>query len=115
MPSNLYEAGGRLTSSFDNSIKSGGIFNLDSYTCYFDHITTELVARRAWKTLVPLEDYVTQVLEDSPDLYGPIWIPAFLIFTLFLTSSFSSSVATFIAGERYSYDFTRLGAAFTLV
>lgn len=48
-------------------------------------------------------------------LAGPFWVPTTLIFSLFLTSSLSTSITAYLDGDSYTYDFTRLGAAVTLV
>lgn len=40
-------------------------------TRYFD-VDTQTVLTRCWKTLVPREDYVAEVLSDVPDLYGEL-------------------------------------------
>ncbi|KAM0751668.1 Yip1-domain-containing protein [Meredithblackwellia eburnea MCA 4105] len=110
----LYATGGSIGSSLSGATKSGGVLNLDFYTGYFD-VDTMTVLTRCWKTLVPREDYVAEVLAGVPDLYGPFWVPTTLIFSLFLTSSLSSSIYAYLAGKPYEYDFTRLGAAVTLV
>lgn len=46
---------------------------------------------------------------------GPFWVPTTLIFSLFLTSSLSTSISAYLAGSPYTYDFTRLGAATSVV
>ena len=46
---------------------------------------------------------------------GPFWVPTTLIFSLFLTSSLTSSITAYLSGDVYEYDFTRLGAAVSLV
>ncbi|KAK4050181.1 hypothetical protein OIO90_005163 [Microbotryomycetes sp. JL221] len=110
----LYDAEQRLSSSLDGATRSGGLLNLDFYARYFD-VDTSTVLTRCFKTMVPREDYVAEVLSDVPDLYGPFWVPTTLVFSLFLTTSLSTSVHAYLDGESYRYDFTRLGAAFTLV
>lgn len=42
---------------------------MDSYTGYFD-VDTMTVLTRCYKTLLPKEDYVEQVLDGNVDLYG---------------------------------------------
>ena len=93
------------------------------------------VLTRCYKTLIPKEDYVADVLNGMPDLYGefltdvlarllplislsqigPFWVPTSLIFSLFLTSSLRTSITAYLDGRPYSYDFTRLGAATSVV
>ncbi|KAI5479956.1 Yip1 domain family [Pseudohyphozyma bogoriensis] len=110
----LYSTGASIGNSINGATKSGGILSLDYYTGYFD-VDTVTVLTRCYKTLIPKEDYVAEVLAGVPDLYGPFWVPTTLIFSLFLTSSLISSVTAYISGEPYAYDFTRLGAAVSLV
>ncbi|SGY19341.1 BQ5605_C014g07622 [Microbotryum silenes-dioicae] len=138
-PSNLYEAEQRFEQTLNGATKSGGVLNLDFYTGYFD-VDTVTVLTRGARTFLPREDYVGEVLSGVPDLYGafmfttreqfvpvarvlkpvlplpgPFWIPTTLIFSLFLISSLSASVEAYLASEQYTYDFTRLGAAVSLV
>lgn len=114
MNGNLYDQSAQFGSSVSGATKSGGVLNLDFYTGYFD-VDTVTVITRCYKTLLPREDYVMDVLAGVPDLYGPFWVPTTLIFSLFLTSSLTSSITAYLAGESYTYDFTRLGAAVSLV
>ncbi|GAA5907626.1 hypothetical protein JCM8208_000021 [Rhodotorula glutinis] len=110
----LYSAEQRLGSSIDGATKSGGVLNLDFYSSWFD-VNTAKVLERCYKTLIPKEDYVGEVLEGAPDLYGPFWVPTTLVFSLFLTSSLYTSIAAYLDDAEYSYDFTRLGAATSVV
>ncbi|GAA5839787.1 hypothetical protein JCM5353_003763 [Sporobolomyces roseus] len=109
-----YSAEQRFGGAIDGATKSGGVLNLDFYSSWFD-VDTLTVLTRCYKTLLPKEDYVNDVLSGVPDLYGPFWIPTTLIFSLFLTSSLISSVNAYLAGVEYTYDFTRLGAATSVV
>ncbi|GAA5860631.1 hypothetical protein JCM3774_006234 [Rhodotorula dairenensis] len=110
----LYSAEQRIGGRLDNATKSGGVLNLDSYSGWFD-VDTVTVLTRCYKTLIPKEDYVADVLNGMPDLYGPFWVPTSLIFSLFLTSSLWTSITAYLDGRPYSYDFTRLGAATSVV
>ncbi|TNY18113.1 hypothetical protein DMC30DRAFT_73439 [Rhodotorula diobovata] len=110
----LYSAEQRLGSSIDGATKSGGVLNLDFYSAWFD-VNTAKVLERCYRTLLPREDYVGEVLEGAPDLYGPFWVPTTLVFSLFLTSSLYTSIAAYLDDAAYSYDFTRLGAATSVV
>lgn len=84
----VYTAEQRLGSSLDGATKSGGVLNLDFCTYdilpkrerrsplpspadsgWFD-VDTLTVLTRCYKTLIPREDYVTEVLAGVPDLYG---------------------------------------------
>ena len=94
--------------------KSSGFFSLDYYSRYFD-VDTMLVFNRAWQTMYPKDDFVDTVLNGAPDLYGPFWLPTTLIFALFFSSSLSASIAAYLAGLPYSYDFSRLSVAVSTV
>ncbi|BGP56866.1 hypothetical protein JCM8202_002924 [Rhodotorula sphaerocarpa] len=110
----LYATEQRLGRRLESATKAGGFLNIDSYSGWFD-VDTKTVLTRCYKTLIPKEDYVADVLNGMPDLYGPIWVPSSLIFSLFLTSSLWSSVVAYLDEREYSYDFTRLGAATSVV
>ncbi|CAD6567366.1 MAG: hypothetical protein CYPHOPRED_001631 [Cyphobasidiales sp. Tagirdzhanova-0007] len=86
----------------------------DTYSSWFD-VDTVTVCTRSYLTLYPREDYLAVVLNNAPDLYGPFWVPTTLIFALFLTSSLSSSIQAYLAGNTYNYDFTRLSVAVSVV
>lgn len=55
------------------------------------------------------------MLNRTPDLYGPFWVPTTLIFSLFLSSSLSSSIQAYLAGHVYDYDFAALSVAVSVV
>jgi hypothetical protein len=63
----------------------------------------------------PKDDYLSVTVNNQPDLYGPFWIPSTLVFALFLSSSLSTSIQAYLAGNAYSYDFTALSVAVTVV
>lgn len=100
---------GRATGS-----NGGGWFNLDSLQTYFD-VDTPTVLERSWRTLYPKDDYLNITVNNQPDLYGPFWVPSTLVFALFLSSSLSSSIQAYLAGNAYNYDFTALSVAVTVV
>lgn len=62
-----------------------------------------------------LEEKVERTPGAESVFIGPFWVPTTLIFSLFLTSSLSTSISAYLAGDSYTYDFTRLGAAVSLV
>lgn len=49
--------------------------------------------------MIPREDYISVVLESRPDLYGPFWTLTTVIFSLFVFSSLSSSIASYLSSE----------------
>jgi len=100
--------------AMQRQVGSSGFFSVDYYSRWFD-VDTMLVFDRAWRTMYPLEDFIDTVLNGAPDLYGPFWLPTTLIFALFFSSSLSSSITAYLAGKPYSYDFTRLPLAVSVV
>jgi hypothetical protein len=97
-----------------NASTSSSYLSLEYYSKWFD-VDTKLVLERALRTMYPMEDYVDVVLNGTPDLYGPFWLPTTLIFALFLSSSLSASISAYLSDQPYAYDFTRLGAAVSTV
>lgn len=112
----LYEPDRAINEQLGRASKtgSGGWFSLDSLQTYFD-VDTPTVLERAWRTLYPKDDYLNITVNNQPDLYGPFWVPSTLVFALFLSSSLSSSIQAYLAGNAYSYDFTALSVAVTVV
>lgn len=93
---------------------SGRFLSLDTYAGWFD-VDTATVLERSWRTMYPKDDYLSVTLNNAPDLYGPFWVPTTLIFALFLSSSLSSSIQAYLAGHTYSYDFTKLSVAVSVI
>ncbi|ORZ40650.1 hypothetical protein BCR44DRAFT_1495197 [Catenaria anguillulae PL171] len=85
------------------------LWQVEYYARYFDVDTSDVINRIRW-SLYPNASFATS-LTLKQDLYGPFWVPTTLIFTLFVTSSLAHSIASYIAGKPYVYDFTRLTAA----
>lgn len=112
----LYDGDRAMHEQLDGSTQGGkGRFlSIESYSSWFD-IDTRTVLERSWRTLYPKEDYIGIILNNQPDLYGPFWVPTTLIFALFLSSSLSSSIQAYLAGNTYNYDFTALSVAVTVV
>lgn len=114
--SRLYEPDRALNDQLGRAANSGGgsWFRLDTFQQYFD-VDTQTVLERSWRTLYPKDDYLNVTVNNQPDLYGPFWVPSTLVFALFLSSSLSSSIQAYLAGNAYNYDFTALSVAVTVV
>ncbi|KAH8919642.1 Yip1-domain-containing protein [Atractiella rhizophila] len=84
-----------------------GMLDLESYTGYFDVDTQSVLARCTATFLPPYHsNYLSEVLEERPDLYGPFWVPTTVAFVLFVTVSLSTSVQAYNSGvEGWTYDF----------
>ncbi|KAF8508723.1 Yip1-domain-containing protein [Hysterangium stoloniferum] len=94
---------------------SAGFWTIEYYKRYFD-VDTNMVLRRCYTTLLPgSSSYLTAHLTPSVDLYGPFWTLTTLIFTLFVFSSLSSSIASYLSSTPVTYDFQLLSIAVTLV
>jgi len=103
----------------DNELsrKVGGVFDVEAYSVYFD-ISTLQVCQRCIATFFPPYNaqFLAEVLEDKPDLYGPFWVPTTVIFTLFVSTTMSRTVEAYMKGVKgYTYEFTTLGTATGIV
>lgn len=85
---------------------SGGKFwHLEYYSQYFN-VDTAMVSQRLAVALIPVKKYL-DVANGNPDLYGPIWITATVVFAIF----FGDTIATSAQRGKASYDFGKLTAA----
>ncbi|TDH64898.1 uncharacterized protein CCR75_000648 [Bremia lactucae] len=93
-----------------------GCFSLAFYQPYFN-VDTSDIQQRLMRALLPFmkDPAFSELALESPDAYGPFWLSVTLIF--FLASC--SNAASFLdyEGNRndWSYDFSRLASAYTLV
>lgn len=58
-----------------------GVFNISSYSPYFN-VDTDVVLERIKGSLYPIPGDFFQKIDDNPDLYGPVWISTTLVFML---------------------------------
>ncbi|CED82871.1 Uncharacterized conserved protein [Phaffia rhodozyma] len=75
-------------------------FNVEYYQYLFDIELNELL-QRCWKAVVPIAsqptgNFVQDVCDGRPDLYGPFWSLTTLAFTLYVFSSLSSSISAYL-------------------
>ncbi|KAI0029298.1 Yip1-domain-containing protein [Vararia minispora EC-137] len=90
-------------------------WSLEYYQEFFD-VDTKTVVFRCISTLNPFSPtYTSAHLNPGPDLYGPFWSLTTLIFTLFVTSSLASSIASYLSDSPITYDFTLLSVAVGIV
>ncbi|CAL9046309.1 uncharacterized protein LOC135674826 [Musa acuminata AAA Group] len=57
-----------------------GFCSLSSYTPYFN-VDTDVVVDRIISSVYPMDEF-SRKIDGSPDLYGPVWISATLVFML---------------------------------
>jgi len=87
---------------------------VEYYQPYFD-VDTKTVLNRLYNTLWPTQDFIADVCDSQPDLYGPFWSLTTVIFFLFVTTSLASSVTSYLSDKPYDYDFTLLSVSVGLV
>lgn len=93
-----------------------GCLTLAYYQPYFD-VDTADVQQRLMRALLPFKKDPTfaELALKAPDAYGPFWLSTTLIFCL----ASCSNAASFLDYEgdtsEWSYDFSRLASAYTLV
>ncbi|GAB9462611.1 Yipf1 protein [Globisporangium polare] len=103
----------------DGSQGSGGMcgcFTLAYYKPYFDVDTVD-VQQRLTRALLPFKKNPTfaELIAQSPDAYGPFWLSSTLIFCLASCSNVASYMDFSGDISEWSYDFSRLASAYTLV
>jgi hypothetical protein len=83
---------------------------------YFD-VDTADVQQRLIRALVPFKKDPTfaELALTSPDAYGPFWLSTTLIFCLASCSNAASFLDYEGNTDEWSYDFSRLASAYTLV
>lgn len=72
-----------------------GVFNVSSYTQYFN-VDTDIVVNRLLSSLHPIGGDFFSKIESNPDLYGLIWIATTLVFAI---ASFGNC-ATYLMNKR---------------
>ncbi|KAL7253233.1 hypothetical protein ACSBR1_007712 [Camellia fascicularis] len=58
-----------------------GVFNISSYTQYFN-VDTDIVLNRLMSSLYPINGDFFSKIEANPDLYGLVWITTTLVFVI---------------------------------
>ncbi|KAF1313514.1 Yipf1 protein, partial [Globisporangium splendens] len=93
-----------------------GCFTLAYYKPYFDVDTVD-VQQRLTRALLPFKKNPTfaEMIAPSPDAYGPFWLSTTLIFCLASCSNVASYMDFNGDISEWSYDFSRLASAYTLV
>ncbi|KAG0253326.1 hypothetical protein DFQ27_007491 [Actinomortierella ambigua] len=84
------------------------IWSVEYYAKFFD------VLERCFATVIPKDNFL-EVMGGAPDLYGPFWISTTVVFVLFVASSIADSIAAYMNGSKYEYDFRQLTFAFGAV
>ncbi|KAI8073515.1 uncharacterized protein B0P05DRAFT_573049 [Gilbertella persicaria] len=90
------------------------IWSVEYYAQFFD-VNTSQVIERCLKSMYPVGDFAHDTLNNNPDLYGPFWIATSVVFSVFVCSSLAGSLAAYMSGKPYVYDFTLLSFAVVVV
>ncbi|KAF9166369.1 hypothetical protein DFQ26_008053 [Actinomortierella ambigua] len=93
------------------------IWSVEYYAKFFDVDTAQAcisVLERCFATVIPKDNFL-EVMGGAPDLYGPFWISTTVVFVLFVASSIADSIAAYMNGSKYEYDFRQLTFAFGAV
>lgn len=93
-----------------------GCLSLAFYQPYFN-VDTSDVQQRIVRALVPFkkDPAFAELALNSPDAYGPFWLSSTLIFCLASCSNAASFLDYEGNTDEWSYDFSRLASAYTLV
>jgi hypothetical protein len=92
-----------------------GPLSVEYYRPYFD-VDSDDVLSRLRRALVPLQADWFEHVGKRPDLYGPLWICATLVFLIAATSNFGSYLAHDATGEKpWQHDFSVLSMGAAIV
>ncbi|XP_057549855.1 uncharacterized protein LOC130828080 [Amaranthus tricolor] len=80
-----------------------GIFSVAAYKPYFD-VDTSDVLERIKESLFPWKGTFTELISNSPDLYGPFWICTTLIFIAASIGTFVTYVSHKLQSKEWNYD-----------
>ncbi|XP_021749323.1 protein YIPF1 homolog [Chenopodium quinoa] len=80
-----------------------GIFSIAAYQPYFD-VDTSDVLERIKESLFPWKGNFTELISNSPDLYGPFWICTTLIFIAASIGTFVTYVSNKLHSKDWNYD-----------
>ncbi|XP_061336589.1 uncharacterized protein LOC133283692 isoform X2 [Gastrolobium bilobum] len=81
-----------------------GVFNVSSYTQYFN-VDTDVVISRLISSLNPVGDDFFSKIDANPDLYGLIWISTTLVFVLALLGNLATYLMQKQADNTISWSF----------
>ncbi|WPG97759.1 Hypothetical protein R9X50_00054000 [Acrodontium crateriforme] len=105
-------AGTSASRSNQPSSSNRFLWSIAFYQQFFD-VDTSQILHRCRAALFPKQNFL-DVLDGTPDLYGPFWIATTVVVILFLTGTISSYLAH-EGKEHFAYDFTLLSGAAGLI
>ncbi|GAB6028876.1 Yip1 member 1 [Chamberlinius hualienensis] len=96
---------------------SQSFFSFAYYQKYFDVETNQVLSRILW-SMIPRRssNYLESHIRPNPDLYGPFWICATLVFAVGISGNLASYLANAGKDDFHSkYDFHKVSIAATVV
>ncbi len=96
------------TSPKDNS--NASIFSVIYYRSFFDLDTDDFIKRSIEALNVTSKETFGDVVNQRPDLYGPIWITSTVVFILFFATTLIGMFQQ-SGSEKYNYDFKLLSSS----
>jgi len=101
-----------------SSEKSATSFwSLSYYQSFFDVDTNQVMKRIMWSMIPnPKSNFLSTYIRPNPDLYGPFWICATLIFTTAISGNLANYLQRANAGNYvWKYDFHKVSIAATVI
>ncbi|CAK89515.1 unnamed protein product (macronuclear) [Paramecium tetraurelia] len=81
-------------------------FTLKYYQPFFNDLTSKVIAQKLWASFFPFKATFFEIQDGKPDLYGPVWIYATLVFAVAAAGNISGYLATpSNIAFHYNFDF----------
>lgn len=87
-------------------------FHVDHYQEYFN-VTTQDVLQRLLFSLIPFRSKLVDAINNNPDIYGPFWIYATMIYLLGYAENMHNYWT--VGSKNFEYDFKSVSTAFFVV
>lgn len=96
--------------------KNSAFWTLEFYQTFFD-VDTRQVVSRIIGSVLPWRgrNFVRHYIRNNPDLYGPFWICATLVFAIGVSGNLSSFLAHLYNSEKYVPNFRKVTVAATVI
>jgi hypothetical protein len=85
--------------------KTGWIFSAAYYQQFFDVDAEDVSRRTTFVLLTPWRNTFHDLLEDTPDLYGPVWMCATLVFLIAMGGQYASYLSEGDARKKAEWNF----------
>ncbi|XP_064605673.1 protein YIPF1-like [Liolophura sinensis] len=96
--------------------KPPSFWSFDYYQEFFDVDTREVLHRILGSMLpLPKRNFLRSKIRPNPDLYGPFWICATLVFTTAIAGNLSNYLQTAGKGYHWNYEFNKVTIAATAI